>query len=362
MKKALVFVGIFTVMIFAIFLFIITASFQDTALTLEKNVQEALGAMGLKDCHILKFGDMQEIKEIEIDIEVSEEEVSYRIKEILKENAYRQVVDDRNIVKSGDLVLADYVITCNEKQVQDIKDAPIRVGSGNYDKYLEESIVGLETKKKYCIKWNVPEDIENSEWAGEVFEIWITIKDIYSIIEPTLEEYAVDEGYEDSKAYIKFVQKELYQEKKDEIINIYVEKIMDTIIANSEFEIGEEIVAENAMFYYSEHQNIANSYEMELNEYIQEVLEYEGDVYELCCEESLREVQRHLVIGRYAVEKGISVSADDIDYYCVNNNIDLEQISDEHKSYVKYCIIEEKVISEIVDDYIAVKMEAQDEK
>lgn len=140
--------------------------------------------------------------------------------------------------------------------------------------------------------------------------------------------------------------------KKDELMQTETENIIDELIENSKFDIDEEVVAENATYYYYEHKNMASIYNMSLNEYVHDVLDYDEDIYNLCYEESLHEIQRHLVIGRYAKKRNFVIMAEDINCYITSNNLERSKISDEQFHYIKYNIIEEKVFADIVDTYI----------
>ena len=78
----------------------------------------------------------------------------------------------------------------------------------------------------------------------------------------------------------------------------------------------------------------------------------EDEIYLICYEESLHEIQRYLVIGRYAFIKGITISDAEIEEYYKERFDTSGVIEPEELVYARYELLEKKVISNIVNNYI----------
>lgn len=356
MKKRILNVG-WIVIVAIICSLVMQNILSNKQLHLEESVQNLFDINGWKDCYLVKFGGLTKIKKKEIVPEVTKEEIDQYIELVLQENAYRQSITNRKLVEMNDLAVSDYKIMDETKEINAVEDAPIRVGSGYYDIYLETAILGLEIGKEHIVNWKVPEDASNTEWAGRDLTIHIIVKELYEVIIPTVEEYALQNGFENVKEYEEHVENILLEDKIEELQNKAVESVIEEFIEKSKFQINNEVVVENAIQYYYEYNEVAYIYDVSVEELIGNSTSASDNIYDKCYKESLQEIQRYLIIGRYAKEKGIMVSESEIDNYCKDKDVIREKITQEDLIYVKYEIIEEKVLRHISDNYVMLKLE-----
>ena len=325
-----------------------------TPLLLSSYAQEFLNVNGYNDCYIIRMRDLARVQHEKIMLQVTQDEICDYIELELQENSYRREIVHRSRVENKDLAICDYQIMDGSQVVKRVEEAPIRVGTGYYDIFLENSILGLEVGKEHIIPWVVSEEFENKEWAGKQLYIHLSIKSLYEVLIPSAEEYALQKGYASVQEYEHFVRRLILADKREQLLSETEEKIFEKIIQQSVFKIDDDVVANNAVQYYYEYEKIAGVYDVPVEQVVNEQVKADGDIYNLCYNQSLFEIERYLIIGRYAYEKNIVVSNKDIETYCKNKNISSEDLSEEALTNIQYQLIEQKVLEDIRQQYISV--------
>lgn len=320
-------------------------------LKIHNDVKNAIDLMGFEECHIMKYCGEKVLNPQIIDVEIRNEEIEDYIDVLLHQQAYRVEITDRNIVYNGDLAITDYTIIYNNKEINRMKQEPIRVGSGFYDIQLEEKMIGLEIGKEYAIAYKIPENVDSSEFSGKTVDLKLLITELYNVIVPTIDEYITENEYDDIAEWRQEIELLLYEEKLKNLYNQTVEEMISNMIDTSQFKLNENIVLDNAISFYYEYSNLANIYGQDTESYIKNILGYEGDIYQLCYERSAEEIKRFLVIGMVAEEQKIVITDQDINNFFLENNL-ANNISEDDLGYIRYQILEDKVISYIREKYI----------
>lgn len=240
------------------------------------------------------------------------------------------------MVRSNDLAVTDNKIMDEEKEINKVEGAPIRVGSGDYDVFLENAIWGLE--------------------AGKELKIHIFVKELYEIIPCTLEKFISDNGFESVEEYKEYIANMLKEKKKETLLNRAIESLMDEFIERSRFSMDEQVIVDNAVNYYQYYSDMASVCGGSVEEYMKSTINESVDIYTLCYNDSLRELQRYLVIGRYAEENQISISEEDMNRYCEENYIKWDGLDDKETCNLKYKMIEEQVLQQIGERYVEMVM------
>lgn len=345
-------VNILILVLLGIFAFIFIL--KNYTLKIDSNVQNALNIMDMGDCYIIECNGYEQLPKKIIFPQVSEKDIDEYIEYLLEEQAYREKIYDRNIVQFGDLAVANYKIMYDGKQLKSAENEPIKVGSGYYDVQLETALVGLKINQEYTIDWVMPDNTDNMDLIGETLDIQIIITDIYKVVVPTIDEYAAENGFSNAKDLKLAVENKLFAINKEDLENSSTEDFINIIIDNSKFRLNENVVVDNAVSYYYQHNSMSKIYNMNFEEYLRNVLEYKGDIYNLCYEQSEHEIKRYLVIGFLAEKLNITITSDDINNFCQINNIDFNIVTDEQACFIKYDIIEEKVFDYLINKYIEI--------
>ncbi len=148
----------------------------------------------------------------------------------------------------------------------------------------------------------------------------------------------------------------LKEKKKETLLNQAIESLIDEFIERSRFSMDEQVIVDNAVNYYQYYSDMASVCGVSIEEYIKSTINESVDIYTLCYDDSLRELQRYLVIGRYAEENQISISEEDMNRYCEENYIKWDGLDDKETCNLKYKMIEEQVLQQIGERYVEMVM------
>ena len=185
--------------------------------------------------------------------EVKDEDVQSEIDYLLDQSSEPKVIEDRNVVESGDYVCVDYTLWVGGEQVDEITDEYLTVGNGYYD--FEESLVGAfigESKTTEC----EVQDYAHSEYVGQTGTYIVNIKSINELIVPELTDAFIAEktDFDTVEAYRQDIYDTLMAEatedaKSKERVSAF-EKIMEnsTFSGSSDADI-QSYVDETIQFY-----------------------------------------------------------------------------------------------------------------
>jgi len=126
---------------------------------------------------------------------------------------------------------------------------------------------------------------------------------------------------------------------------------MDKLISESEFDLLEEKVIENAVaiyYSYGEMVNVKDSDESQVT-YLGIP---EDELYDHCYIESENELKYYLVIGAIAEAENLSVTEDEIEELCLEKGYDIFKLTDETKCFMEYSLLEMKVLDLVFSDTV----------
>lgn len=323
----------------------IHAYVRRTPLSIDENVMKMIALEGYDKCSMMKFSN-KNIRPITMKCSVTSDEINAYIQEELGNNYSKTPILDRNKIEPDDLAVADYIVMDGSVKVGETKDAPIRVGSGHYDVFLEQKILGLNKGKEYVFDWKVPSGHDNAEWAGKNLTIRITVKELYKIEIPSIETYAHQVGDKSVEEYKKRIQQKLLGEKKTVLLSQGIEELLDSLIEASSFHMDEDTVVDHALLYYQNYQHLAEI----CGENVENYLNLDGeseDIYTKCYRDSERDIQRYFVIGRLAYNSGMRIKDEELKSHCKEKGIRYDTIDEDDKVRVKYAILEKQVLDEL---------------
>lgn len=257
--------------------------------------------------HLEDYLSLSEYKGIEIeksDTEVTEEEVSAKIQQILKEN--RGKTGSKAAVQNGDLVTLNYVGTIDGKPFENNMAYyyDVVIGEGEMFSELEEGILGMKKGETKTVTCTYPLDYENEEVAGKEAVFTITIQSIRRVPELTDKWVKENTEFETAEAYTASVREALEAETEEKI-KLHV---WQTILTNSEVLEYPEKDLENAAAAYKRQISLyAEQAELELETFI----ESQGitmDEFEAQCQQyAEKKVKQNLVVQAIMDQEGFSL-------------------------------------------------------
>lgn len=279
------------------------------------------------------------------EIEASDEEVKSYIDMQLESYAKLRQINSRDIVENGDVVIVSYLVSLNGKVVNEVTQDILMVGSGNYDQQFESILVGKQVGIPLVEKLLSP----TGEWM--TFSIIIESINYFETVQLTDEFVNENMEVDTVEEYYAKCEKFLYNEK------LYVERekikkqLLEEIIDNSEFLLNVNEVAQFSLQYVMAEEQFATVYGMDLEEYMESILEENREeFFEHCYECGEYELKKYMLIGAIFTDLGYSIEMDDVEKMC-------EQLGYEY-SYVKekeyeYALVEYKIMEEMVLDYLS---------
>lgn len=305
-------------------------------------VEEKMNLLGIKNCVITELGEIPKYEYTDEEIEVSASEIEENIQLILESYEKLKPVD-RNVVQKGDFVNLAYIVYCEGKIVNEVKDEEVKVGAGFFNEEIEENLIGAKTNKTYTMNIQVPKDDENKEYAGKEEKIEYRVNKIQYMLQPKLTDKFVQKNYglKTVEEFYEYEKECIAKEKETELLNQKKAAIIEELIEKSSFDTDNNFVLDYAEVVYHEYENMATGYGNSIEEFIKDFFnENLDEFYERCCNEAENEIKRFLVIGAVADKINVVISDKDIEEY---GNLKIDDLDDKNIISYKYEVLEEKV-------------------
>ncbi|HYB92101.1 MAG TPA: trigger factor, partial [Candidatus Binataceae bacterium] len=163
--------------------------------------------------------DYEGLKVPESRIEVGDKDVDEAIGVMRERQATLKKIEDRTVVREGDVVLASIEAFEGDKAVTALKaeDRMLRVSRESLAHGLEEVLIGAETGKLARGVKSYGADYSQADLAGKSIEWRITVKEIFQREVPELDdEFAKDNDFTSVEALKKRVRADLESQARAE--------------------------------------------------------------------------------------------------------------------------------------------------
>lgn len=298
----------------------------------------------LSSCNVTKskitYLDYEEIQKLHITY--SPPTIKFlenRIDEIL-ESFYDIKISDKKIVEKYDVVVFNIKTSYNQNVTKE-ENVHLLIGNGYMGKNIENKMLGAKVGNIFTTKNE--SNIFNNYNKDAQIEI-----EILGILEykqlPETENHLFENNFKSFSDYYNY----LFEIKLNEYE--YEEKIQsnhlffEEIIKNCEFEIAEEDLQNYTMKIVEEYDQVAQSFNLTIEEYFEDVLELtEEEFFLSCTDDAEYEIKRCLIVGalaeyfdldimrdnslsKFCLEKGITLNENEkedviIKYYCLENEL-----------------------------------------
>lgn len=262
----------------------------------------------------VKLGKYKGVKIDKIDAEVTEEEVNAEIDKERERNARNITVEDR-AVKDGDMTVIDFEGFVDGEAFEGGKgeNYPLTIGSGAFIPGFEEQLVGAEIGKEIEVNVTFPEEYQAEELKGKAAVFKCTVKEIKEKELPELDdEFAGEVSEFDTLAeYKEDVKKNLAQKKEKDAKNAKEDAVIDAIIADSDMEIPEPMVATQQRQMVDDFAQRIQMQGLSMDQYFQ----FTGSNYEMLIEQvkpqAEKRIKSRLVLEAVVAKEKIEVSEEE---------------------------------------------------
>ena len=312
------------------------------SVNIPKNICTILEKYDIYSANISYLGQYSTCFLEKIDITVTDDEVNEYIDTLIESFSEIVPVNDRDIVEDGDVVYVTYTIFRDNEIVNYVESDNLVVGAGYYDPQFEKALVGRKVGE--------PFKVTLMDSNGEYFMFNIIIESIncfktYDLSEKTIQEKmgfaTIDECY-------AFCYNDIFTSKeKQEKINKEKDLFL-SIFELCDYSLNEEEIAKYSMYLIETQEQLASFYNLELELYINEVLQKNvDDFYQEYYELGEYKIKRYLTVGAIFQDLHFTVTQEEYKMMCETMKFDYnEAIQDQYiDAMVKYRVMEEEVLN-----------------
>ena len=273
-------------------------------------------------------------------VEITETEVEDYINLQLESLAQLVNIEDRKIIEKGDVVVVIYMVQQNGETINQVTSDILMVGSNNYDLQFEKVLIGKRIGEPFSEELVAPN--------GEKMVFHIIVESISYFEIPELTDQLVQDKYslnsveEYYDSCRKFILNERIRIEKEREKEALLEKIMK----ESKFSLNKEEISKFSLQFVEIEKNLASIYELDLDTYINTILNTSKDIFfQKCYEQGEYEVKKYLLIGAIFSDLEYSISEHDKELMCEKMGYKYQDvIKDKYtNAIVEYAIMEQKV-------------------
>ncbi|MBR2138898.1 MAG: trigger factor [Bacilli bacterium] len=195
----------------------------------------------------VKLGKYKKLGVEKESVEVTEEEIEHELGHLKEQFVEVKTLDDKTKIKEGMVAVIDFEGFLDGVAFQGGKgeDYSLEIGSHTFIPGFEEALVGLKKGDKKDVKVTFPENYHSEELKGKPVIFKVEVKEVKERVFPEFNKEFFEDlnvggvtSLEDLKNYIK-ENKEA--EKTRQVEDEYLFKCLDKVVADSKFEIPEEM-------------------------------------------------------------------------------------------------------------------------
>ena len=195
----------------------------------------------------VKLGKYKKLGVEKESVEVTEEEIEHELGHLKEQFVEVKTLDDKTKIKEAMVAVIDFEGFLDGVAFQGGKgeDYSLEIGSHTFIPGFEEALVGLKKGDKKDVKVTFPENYHSEELKGKPVIFKVEVKEVKERVFPEFNKEFFEDlnvggvtSLEDLKNYIK-ENKEA--EKTRQVEDEYLFKCLDKVVADSKFEIPEEM-------------------------------------------------------------------------------------------------------------------------
>jgi trigger factor len=178
-------------------------------------------------------------------VEVAEQDVEAALERIRERHATLKKVEDRELVATGDFVLAALDGQADGKAIPGLKseDRLFEVSPKTLAHGIDEVLTGAKVGQSVKHTRNYPADYAEQEIAGKNVEWQATVKEIFRRDLPTIDdEFAKDQGYQSLAELRTKLKEQLLEQAGREAEDRVRQGLLELIVERNPFEVPESLI------------------------------------------------------------------------------------------------------------------------
>lgn len=336
-KKVVIFVEVFIIIICVL----VGMAHKDKEIDLPEEISTILSNYNIKNTVIKELGKYNDKRAYIEDVEITKEEVEQYIDMELESYEELLPINDRDIVKKGDVVYVSYIVMHNQKVVNEAEHESLIVGAGVYDEQFEKALIGKKVAEPFEVTLCQSED-------GIEYELNIIIESINYFKTYELTDTFVQEKMKMSTVdeYYKYCEERIREEKYEQMLVTAQRNLYLSIIDECEFYVDMEEISQYSTYIVEQEKQIAYIYDMQFEQYVKEIKGQEIDeFYQECYEYGKYTVERYLVVGALFSDLNYEITDSDYRLMCAEKRYEYEEAKSDIyvNANICYSIMEKKV-------------------
>ena len=229
-----------------------------------------------------------------------------------------------NIVKEGTLENGDIAIIDFEGFKDGVafeggkgENYSLTIGSNTFIPGFEEQLIGMKTGEEKDINVTFPEDYHSEELKGQPVVFKVKVNEIKEIKLPELDKDFFDdlgmEGIDSKESLEKQVKENIKAKKDSEAENKYIDALLEEISKNTEIDIPEVMVDEEAHRMVHQFADHIAMQGIDINQFYKLTNSTEEELKEKYKEEAFKRVKNRLIIEEIIKVEKIKVTDKEVD-------------------------------------------------
>ena len=312
----------------------------------------------------IELGDYKGL-EIEVPkVSVTKEDEERELEEIRDRNAIVADKPDETVAKD-DIVTIDYAeIDENGEEKEETKREGFvfTVGTGYNLHKIDDDVIGMKKGEEKVIDKEYPEDFEFDDLAGKKIKLKVKVTAVKEKKLPDLDDdlaQDVSEKYETLEDLTRDIRKRLEDAVENRLREMKVNKLLDTIVENSEIDLPRSMVE-------MELQNSWRNFLMRSRmpeDQAEQILGMQGKSKESLLEEwtpqAEQSLKSRLLVNRIIEKEGLEVAEEELDEEMKKqaeaNDMSFDQVKEQYSQsnymdYLKNDILDRKAYDLIIEN------------
>ena len=256
----------------------------------------------------IKVGEYKGLEVASYSISVTDDEVESAIQSALEDAATDKELDEGTAVEDGDVVNIDYTGKLDGKKFEggSAEGYDLTIGSGSFIDGFESGLIGKKVGEKTDLELTFPEDYSSEELQGKDVVFTVKINSATRKEAPALDDDFVKNTteFETVDEYRADLEKQLYDEKEQEVINNQKMTLWSSLLENVEVKKYPERELDYYIKFNSDQMDtMAKEYDMTRDELLAAYDFGSEDEFAATNEDSSKQRVKQEMLIQYIVQK-----------------------------------------------------------
>ena len=245
--------------------------------------------------------------------EITDDDIAAELDEMRQEEG-GWIESGRTTVQPGDLVVVDLAVAFGDAPPESAAGVELIVGEGQGEPKLDEALVGAAKDETQTVEAAYSEDYEDEARAGRTAQVTFTVKSLRERQLPEADEaFAQRYGFETVEALHEDIRQRLAGNAAERAQEELRRQAVEQVVANSEIELPEELIAEEAEARWHSLEHEAAQEQLDVEDVVRAAGNTEGELRAEYRAAAIEALTRAFVLDAVGDAEQIEVSEADVE-------------------------------------------------